>query len=106
MSEPVSGPKSPITGNYTGKIGRKRAVEARPIVTTPSIFWCFMHFFLHDALLSCVAIIDHLFDEAAGLRKTAPSYREPGDAAHQLGFAGIRAERVMRDWVMRKARAR
>lgn len=29
-----------------------------------------------------------------------------GRAAHQPGFAGIRAERVMCDWVMRNARAR
>ena len=36
----------------------------------------------------------------------APGHRKPGDAAHQLGFAGIRAERVMCDWVMRKPRAR
>lgn len=35
-----------------------------------------------------------------------PGHKKPGDAAHQLGFAGIRAERVMCDWVMRKARAR
>jgi|HubBroStandDraft_5_1064220.scaffolds.fasta_scaffold2315560_1 hypothetical protein len=33
-------------------------------------------------------------------------HTKPGDDAHQRGFAGIRAERVMCDWVMRKARAR
>jgi hypothetical protein len=36
----------------------------------------------------------------------APGHRKPGDSTHQLGFAGIRGERVMCDWVMRNPRAR
>ena len=36
----------------------------------------------------------------------ALGHRKPGDAAHQPGFAGIRAERAMCDWVTRKAPAR
>ena len=36
----------------------------------------------------------------------APGHSKPGDATHQLGFAGIRGERVMCDWVVRKPRAR